>query len=153
MATGGGEIAFFSDGETYKRDIRVTRGVPGTPEYLERVESVELRPLMAGDRADLQDAVRIAMADDEGEETGSTELRMGTMRILTVAKAIVTWSLPNAPTVSTVRALTDEVFNKIYAEVSWGVVPPEPKETPESPLDASNGSSATSEPELVAPQS
>lgn len=142
-----GEITFFSDGETYNRDIRVARGVPGTPEYKERVEKVELRPLMAGDRADLQDAVRIAMADDEGEETGGTELRMGTMRILTVAKAIVSWSLPQAPTVSTVRALTDEVFNKIYDEVSWGEVPAEPKETPETPLGDSNGSSA--KPELA----
>jgi hypothetical protein len=135
------EISFFSDGETYWRDIR--RKVGGK----ERVERIELRPLMAGDRADLQDAVRFGVTDEEGDETGATELRVGTMRLLTVTRALVSWTLPKAISLSSVRALHPDVFSQIYDEVSWGEIPPEPseQELAGDPLPDTNGSSEHSE--------
>lgn len=127
---------FFSDGQTYERDIRLG----------DRVEQVTLRPLSAGDKADITDAVRISIAraadeDDEGAEGSSAELRIGAQRLLTVNAAVVAWTLPKPKSLSTVRALHPSVFDQIYAEVSWGGIPvEEPKETPESPLAEPNAS-------------
>lgn len=132
------EEAFFADGQTYDRQVTLGK----------RTETVTLRPLMAGDKADIQDEVRISLAggDNEDDEDGgganAAELRIGAQRILVVSRAIVGWTLPKAVSVSAVRSLNPKVFDQIYAEVSWGKIPAAPEETPETPLDESSDSSA-----------
>jgi hypothetical protein len=117
-------MGFFSNGDTYKRTLTRTDDA-GTEEKLE----VELRPLMAGDRADLQDQLRILLDDgDEAAEGNVLSLRPGTNRILTVAAAIVAWNLPLSPSVSSVRALQPDVLDWLFGEISWGSIPERPSQ-------------------------
>jgi hypothetical protein len=137
--------AFLSQGETYERTLR-----EADDELI-----VTLRPLMAGDRADLQDQLRILVTDDDADGDADAnvnvlQLRPGTNKILTVAAAIVSWNLDVAPSVSSVRALKPHVLDWLFQEISWGDKPSEPteEEVAGSPLPVSDDSSETPEPEL-----
>jgi hypothetical protein len=129
---------WFVGGETYRRTI--THPITGENGW------VDLRPLNAGDRAELQDLVRMQFSsqdDDTADET-SAALRVGAMQLLTLERAIVEWSLPSPPSPVTIRQLHPEVFSQIYAEVSWGrVPPPETEEEKGHPLPAPPDASAS----------
>jgi hypothetical protein len=119
--------------DTYKRTISPAKGDPF---------EVELRPLMAGDRADIQDAVRVELEteSEDGGDTAEVKINMGLSQILTVARAVVRWTRPELVSESTVRNLPPDVFDAIYAETAWGYVPDE-----EKAADPSSSSSDSSE--------
>lgn len=122
-------MAFFVKNLTYTRTIK-------DPESGEEA-TVTLRPLNAGDRAELQDLTRMSGGDD-----GGAELRLGAMQLVTLKRAIVDWTLPEPTTAEAIAGLHPDVFDAIYEYVSWGAVPPEP----EQPEKAENPTSAPSEP-------
>ncbi len=96
--------------------------------------NVTMRPLHAGDRAELQDLTRMSMGDEEN----SAELRLGAMQLITLERAIINWTLPSPPTGVTIRQLHPEIYDQIYEYVSWGDIP---AEVSNDPLDVgSNGS-------------
>lgn len=91
--------------------------------------TVTLRPLDAGDRAELQDTMRMELAAEEGSDEGriTPEMKMGSMRMLTVERAVVSWTLPGpGPTRASVRSLHPDVFEKIFESVQWGKRPADP---------------------------
>jgi hypothetical protein len=133
---------FLSNGDTYDRFI--------TDPETEEKKRVTLRPLMAGDRADIQDQLRIQIADSDDDDddgadanTNVLQLRPGTNRLMSVAAALVSWELEVAPTLSAVRSLHPAVVDQIFAEISWGKIPAEPskEELAGDPLLVSSDSS------------
>lgn len=106
-------MPFFVDEQTYKREITDPTGEKSW---------VELRPLNAGDRAMLEDSVALS--------EGDVSVKMGTMRLMTMERAIVNWGLSLSPTRSTIEALHPEVFEQIFNYVSFGEIPED-----DSPLD------------------
>lgn len=104
-------MSWFVETETYKRDI--TDPLSGETSW------VELRPLNSGDRAMLEDALRMQAED------ASVDVKLGTLRLLTVERAVTNWGLPLSPTRSTIEALNPEVFEQIYNLCSFGVAPEE----------------------------
>jgi hypothetical protein len=102
-------MSFFVENTTYK--------VPITdPESGEKAE-VELRRFDAGARAVLEDTVRLTAGED-----ATAEVLLGTMRLITVEQAIVTWTLPVSPTKDSIRKLQPKVFDQIYAAIDVGGV-------------------------------
>ena len=114
-------MAFFTCSATYKRTIKD----PDTGDEA----TITLRPLNAGDRAELQDLTRMQMGDE-----GSAELRLGQMQLITVSRAIVDWTLDEPTTPEAVAMLHPDVFDDIYSHISWGSVPVE-EPADASPLD------------------
>jgi hypothetical protein len=111
---------WFVPGETYRRELRHPDS--GEESY------VVLRPLNAGDRAELEDTVQIEAGEqrEDGEEAvPRTTVRMGLMKLLTVERAVVEWGLPVSPTRETIRRLDPEVLDAIFALVSFGGIPEE----------------------------
>lgn len=113
--------AWFVQGHTYRRDIT-------HPETGEKAW-VEYRVLNSGDRAVLDDTIAMQFAE-EGDRV-SPQLKLGTMKRLTVVRAVQAWGLPGNPTEAAISQLHPDVFEAILANVGWGS---EPKED-EVPLD------------------
>lgn len=111
-------MSFFISNETYKRTI--TDPVSG-----EEAE-VELRPLNAGDRAALEDTIRMEAGDS------NPQVLLGTMRRLTVERALVGWSLEVSPTPETIKSLNPDVFEQIFEHVNMGGVTEDPKDVKKS---------------------
>jgi hypothetical protein len=104
----------FVSPQTYTRTIGETPDAHG---YVEGVDpfQVELRPLDAGDRAKIRDALALERED------GATGLALGTLELLHVRQAVVSWTLPAAPTPATIGRLRPDVLEAIRELVSWGV--------------------------------
>lgn len=118
-------MAWFVDAQNYSRTIR-------DPESGEEAQ-VTLRPLNAGDRAMLEDTVQLQA------ESGDPQVLLGTMKRLTVERAVVDWTLPLAATPETLRSLHPDVFEQIFSFVSFGSVPAEPEEESD-PLESATES-------------
>lgn len=86
--------------------------------------TVELRPLDAGDMAELQE-IRL-------RENGGA-VAIGENKLLAVEKAIVGWSLPTAPTRDAIRQLNPIVFEKLWELVDVGEGPTVPASEPAKP--------------------
>lgn len=112
-------MSFFIKNETYK----VTITHPDTEETAE----VELRPLNAGDTAAFSDTIAMTM----GEEPS---IRLGSLRLMMVERAVVSWSLEVAPSRSTIERLDPRVFEQIFQAI----------ESPSSPLETGEKSSENS---------
>jgi hypothetical protein len=121
----------FVTHETYTRTVKL-----GESEW-----QVTLRPLSAGDRAAIQDLTRVSSG---GEDVG---LQLGTMQMLTVTRAVVTWTLPQPPTAETIAALHPDLFEQIFELTSFGEIPAEEGAAAADPLAES--SSGSSEPSAV----
>lgn len=109
----------FVSPQTYTRTIGDTPDAHG---YVEGVDpfDVELRPLDAGDRAKVRDSLAMERED------GATGLALGTLELLHVRQAVVSWSLPEAATPTTIDRLRPDVLEAIRELVAWGVVPEHP---------------------------
>lgn len=130
---------FVDPNATYERTIRDERD---GEEW-----QVTFRHLTAGDRAELQDLARMQIGGDE-EDTGSVGVRMGRAQIITLDKAIVSWTLPLSKTRDTLAALQADIFDQMFGYIAWGEEPPA-QETWEDPTQQSS-SSEQPEPEPAA---
>ena len=95
---------------------------------------VELRYLNAGDKAELEDTIAITGSDPDNPEVG---VKLGTMKLLTVSRALVRWSIPEAPTPAILRRLDPAVLESIFSRIRMGAAVP-----PTAPADASSSSAA-----------
>ena len=77
---------------------------------------VMLRRLNAGDQAAIQDMLRMSV--DEGD----TQLAMGSMRLLTVRRAVVSWDFGPCSE-ETIAQLEPDVFEQIFSAVEIGTPP------------------------------
>lgn len=102
-------MSFFTKTDTY----RITITDPDSQETAE----VELRPLNAGDQAMFSDT--IAMTGDQ-----EPSVRLGSLRLLMVERAIVSWTLDVSPTRASIEQLTIPVFEQIFEAVNAGESPP-----------------------------
>jgi hypothetical protein len=134
---------WFAPTELYTRTIKL-----GDEEA-----TVTLRVLDSGVKAELEDSVRMHVSEGpDGEAQTGAEVLVGTMKLLTVERAVVSWTIPGAePTPATIRRLHPEVteaifklcsFDGIPAEVEDGTDPSKAKPAPEA--------EPTPEPEIVA---
>jgi hypothetical protein len=106
-------MGFFIDTKTYEREVISPDGDKG---------QVTLRKLNAGDQAAIQDTLRMRLADDGAD----TSMLLGTMRMITVERAVVDWSWPGAkPSPEAISQLEPEVFEQIYSYVEIGSPPTE----------------------------
>src|SRR5262245_763965 len=97
-----------------------------------------MRALNAGDQADIQDILRMEM--ENADETRS-QLAVGSMRRMSVERAVVDWSIPGPkPTPESIRSLSPEVFEQIYSYVRLGNLHP----TSPQPDPSANGADAPS---------
>jgi len=118
-------VSFFIAVEPYKREITAPDGEKG---------EVTMRRLNAGDQAAIQDTLRMTL----GDET-ETSLAMGTMRMLSVQRAVLDWSWPGPkPSSESISQLEPEVFEQIYSFVEIG--------TPPTPAPSTAGTEAPTEP-------
>lgn len=104
------------------------------------------KPLTAGDRAVLQDLTRMSVNTEEGEEQ-SAEMRLGAAQILTLDRAIIDWDLPLSKTRATIEALHPDIFDLLFAEISWGSIPEDTEleaEATVDPLPSTSGSAGES---------
>ncbi len=71
-----------------------------------------LRVLNAGDRAVLQDETVL-----ESDDSGGERLRvpMGRLRLLTVERALVSWTLPLPASRAAIEVLHEDVFDQLFA--------------------------------------
>jgi hypothetical protein len=104
-----------------------------TEKYVREVESpggdkaeVTFRVLNAGDMAAIQDLMRMSFGDDDNHDAA---LLIGTMRQLTVQKAVVDWTIPGPkPTPESIAQLEPDVFDQLYGHAQIGAakeeVPP-----------------------------
>jgi hypothetical protein len=128
--------------KTYTREI----------EHGKEKATVTMRPLDAGDRAELSE-IRLMLA--EGGDEGI--LSAGRIKILTVAKAIVSWTIPSPnsepfePTEQNIRTLEPDVFEQLFDHVSFGTpeaekieadLEAEATEVPDDPLELEEPDSA-----------
>lgn len=96
-------------GKTYDREIKHPNGT---------VETVTLRPLDAGDRAEFNE-IRI-LSEGEGA------MRTGRISVLMVERAVVAWTLkeedgsPLPVTSAIINALEPSVFDQLEEHVSFG---------------------------------
>lgn len=125
-------MPFFTNIETYVREVwsekppDEKKGTPGKGEKA----TVTLRRLNAGDQAAIQDTLRMGI----GEGADATPA-LGTMRMLTVQKSLVDWTLPGPkPSPEAISQLDPEVFDQIYAHCEIGTPPTDQQEKP-SPQD------------------
>jgi hypothetical protein len=101
--------SWFTTREPYDREVV-------HPKDPEAKMTVTLRPLNAGDRAELQEMQITGGEDGEGE--GKVSLARQQVRALQLA--LVAWSLPEAVSPDTIAQLEPAVFDAIYAHVSFG---------------------------------
>lgn len=110
MSDGG----WFTSAALYTRRVKNEHGALAT---------VTLRPLNSGDKSDLEDTVRMIAAEN-GDLT--PELKVGTMKRLTVERAVQSWTLPGpTPTAATIAALNPHIFEQIFALCTFSNEPPE----------------------------
>jgi hypothetical protein len=102
-------MGFFIDQAPYEREIEAPSGEKGT---------VKLRRLNAGDQAAIQDTLRMSINED-----ADASMAIGTMRMLTVRRALVGWSWMPSPTPETISQLEPEVFEQIYSYCEMGTPP------------------------------
>ena len=101
---------FFISTELYEREVTAPDGSTG---------KVRLRRLNAGDQAAIQDTLRMAIGDE-----ADAALKIGTMRMLTVSRALVDWDLPGPkPSPEAISQLEPDVFEQIYGFVEIGSPP------------------------------
>ena len=126
-------MPFLTDAATYTETFEDPDGGSETLE-------VELRVLNAGDKAELEDL--IAMDVDE-EERLTAGMKLGTMKLLTVSRAIVRWRILDAadagpmpaPSPDVIRRLHPATFEAIFDRIRFGGA---------SPLAASSASAGES---------
>lgn len=108
----------FVDNSTYRRVIGEADDAHSYLEGVDRFE-VELRPLDAGDRAKIRDGLAMERED------GNAGMALGTVELLHVRAAIVSWTLNGMPG-SMVARLRPAVLEAIREHVSYGTVPETP---------------------------
>lgn len=112
-------MGFFITTETYDREVEGTNGEKGT---------VTLRRLNAGDQAAIQDTLRMSLSEE-----ADASMALGTMRMLTVQRALIKWSWEGPqPSPEAIAQLEPEVFEQIYAYVEIGSPPTESTPGPTS---------------------
>lgn len=79
---------------------------------------IVLRSLDAGDKASLEDALALDLEAAAG--AGGATIPLGKLKLLTVEMALVSWSIPEAVTASTIRRLHPDVFEAIFQAVEMG---------------------------------
>lgn len=105
-------MGWFTETSTYEKPVKSPEGEEATVTY---------RRLNAGDLAEIQDSLRVL------EDSGDTTLAIGTMRQLTVQKAVVNWTIPGPkPSVEAIAQLDPKVFEQVYGgvELNTGENPP-----------------------------
>lgn len=102
---------------------------------------VTLRVLNAGDEAILRDETRVRTDDEDG----AMSLPMGSLRLLTVDRAVVSWTLPLPKSAAAIEVLHDGIFDQIYKECRFasdgekaadGLPPTEPQTDATSRVDS-----------------
>jgi hypothetical protein len=113
--------SWFVQPETYEREVHLYEG-EGDAKKVVATEKVTLRPLNAGDRAEIDDAIRIEFADatDDEEAKVSPQVRIGTMKRLVVSRALVSWTLELPVSEATLSQLQPDVFEQIFGHTSFG---------------------------------
>jgi hypothetical protein len=101
---------WFTSRETYEREI-------AHPDDPDAKIKLTLRPLNAGDRAELQEMQIVG--DDDGEG-GHGTVSIARQQVHAVQLALVAWSLPEALSPDTIAQLEPKVFDRIYEHVSFG---------------------------------
>lgn len=155
-------MSWFTSTDTYAVEVwsiaAPERNGDGTEKPGEgETATVTMRPLNAGDQADIQDILRMEYSDDEGDDNRS-QLAIGSMRRMSVEKACVDWNIPGPkPTPEAIRQLAPVVFEQIYAHVRLGNVhptlPPAPeKKPPSEPTDEKPSSARKPTPSSEAAQ-
>ena len=103
-------MPFFIRNEPYTRTIKTPEGEEGT---------VTLRRLNAGDQAAIQDTLRMSLSED-----ADASLALGTMRMLTVQRAVIDWDWPGPkPSSESIAQLEPDVFEQIYSFCEIGTPP------------------------------
>lgn len=131
-------MGFFISAETYTKTIKSPDGEEG---------EVTLRRLNAGDQAAIQDTLRMSL-----DENADASLAIGTMRMLTVERALVKWSWPGPqPSPEAISQLEPEVFEQIFSFVEIGT-PPTQENGGETPEDgkAPKATAAKTRPKVAA---
>jgi hypothetical protein len=126
-------VAWFTSTETYTCEIwseaapvEKENGNAARPGRGD-VATVTLRRLNAGDTVELQDRLKMSMEDDNQDAS----VYLGTMRRLTVQKAVLDWSIPGPkPSPEAIAQLEPHVFEQIYAHCSIGTPTPGPQAAP-----------------------
>lgn len=81
---------------------------------------VTMRPLNAGDRAEFNE-IRLL---SDGEGGGQGIMSPGRIQLLTVERAVVTWTIPGpGPTAETIAQLDPVIFEQLWELVSFGNPP------------------------------
>lgn len=136
----------FVGQETYQRKVRDQDG---------HEWSVTLRRLSAGDEAAIQDKIRMLQSADGDEDV--IQPMLGTTKMLSVQRAIVSWDLPAPYEPHMVEMLDRDLFNQMFEQVEFAsdsTEKPQPvEETAPDPLSESDESSAGRKPKLVASKS
>lgn len=120
--------------------------------------AVTLRELNAADEAAIDDQLSFALGgegEDGEEERVDAQMPMGSMRLITVTRAVVRWSLPQTATVHTIRALRKDLFHQIYSQVRFAGdamkdPTPAPSSATEPPTSSPEPPSVEEEPKLSA---
>ena len=139
-------MTWFTPTETYVREIwseqapvEAANGDQAQPGRGDTAE-VRLRHLNAGDMAELQDRLKMSMDD----ETNDAAVFLGTMRRLTVQKAVIDWTIPGPkPSPEAIAQLEPHVFEQIYAHCQIGSAPIEGPEAAPSQKTAANDANAS----------
>lgn len=109
-------MPWFTPTQTYVKTIK-------DPES-DETATVTLRPLNAQDRAAIEDTLQMH-GDSEGQVT--PQMKLGTMRMLTVTRATVDWSIPGPkPNETTIASLDPRVFEQLWDAVSFGTATEDP---------------------------
>jgi hypothetical protein len=95
---------------------------------------VTMRVLNAGDRAMLQDQLRVEMREDDDTEVA--RIPMGTMRLLTVDRAVVRWTLPTPKSTASIASLREELFEQLFDAARFSSDDGSEDEEPESVEEA-----------------
>lgn len=127
---------WFTRRDTYDRTIE-------HPDDSEAKITVTLRPLNAGDRAELQEMQIV----DDGEGGGEGKVSLARQQVRAMQLALVAWSLPEALSPDTIAQLEPKVFDAIYKHVSFGNPKTDEPEAEVVPLpsgaDAAAGASSS----------
>lgn len=99
---------WFVQRDTYEREIE-------HPETKEKA-TVTMRPLNAGDRAELQELRLVEGEDGEGEG----RIHIARQQLHAVRLALAAWSIDTPITADTIAQLDPRVFDQIYKHVSFG---------------------------------
>lgn len=135
-------MPFFISTESYTREVwseappDEKKGTPGRGEK----GTITLRRLNAGDQAEIQDRLRMSFEDNDARPA------IGTMRMLTVQRALLDWDFPGPkPSPESIAQLEPEVFEQIYSHCEIGT-PPTPPETEQAPENGSAPQAAEAPP-------